>query len=52
MRNKTLFWLAFFVLTLFEAVQLVQAQDAAQPTCAPVAPEKHNLECLGGFKGI
>jgi hypothetical protein len=46
MRNKILFWFAFFVLTLFEAVLLVQAKDVEQPTYTQVASQNNISERL------
>ena len=49
MRNKILFWLAFFVLTLFEAALLVQAKDVEQPTYSQVTSQNDISERLRKF---
>ena len=49
MRKKTLFCLAFFVLTLFEAGLLVYAQDGDQQSYSQVAPQYKISERIERF---
>jgi hypothetical protein len=49
MGKKTLFWLAFFVLTLFEAALLVYAQDSEHQTYTQVVLENDNSIRLTKF---
>ena len=49
MGKKTLFWLAFFVLTLFEAALLVYAQDSEEQTYTQVVLENDNSRRLTKF---